>query len=196
MSQPYPGTERVPEREQVAARRDASSVCAYIGLGSNLADPENQLRRALGALDKIPHSRLIAASALYRSDPVGPQDQPNYINAVAGMETGLSPWALLAALQAIERAHGRVRGPVRWGPRTLDLDLLLFGKQRLDTPVLTVPHPFLHQRAFVLYPLAEIAPDLEIPGQGWLRDLLLGCPRAGLSRLPGFFHRDTMGEKR
>lgn len=143
----------------------------WIGLGSNLADPVAQLRRAFEALAAIPHTRLVARSALYRNPPMGPQDQPDYVNAVAQLATGLEPLALLDALQAIENAHGR-RRERRWGPRTLDLDLLLWGERVIDHPRLTVPHPGLPERPFVLYPLAEIAPELHIPGHGPLTRLL------------------------
>ena len=143
---------------------------AWIGLGSNLADPLAQLRRALDELDHLPETRLLAASSIYRSPPMGPKDQPDYFNAVARLETGLAPQALLAELQAIERAHDRVRER-RWGPRTLDLDILLYGGLIIDEPDLQVPHPGLHERAFVLYPLRELAPSLEIPGRGTVRIL-------------------------
>ncbi len=143
---------------------------AWIGLGSNLADPLAQLRRALDELDHLPETRLLAASSIYRSPPMGPKDQPDYFNAVARLETGLAPQALLAELQDIERAHDRVRER-RWGPRTLDLDILLYGGLIIDEPDLQVPHPGLHERAFVLYPLRELAPSLEIPGRGTVRIL-------------------------
>ena len=161
----------------------ATPVTAYIGLGSNLEDPLEQVRRALAELDAVPGSRLAARSGLYRSPPMGPAEQPHYINAVAALETRLEPRALLAELQRIERAHGRHRGADRWGPRTLDLDLLLYGERRIREPALTVPHPGLHERAFVLYPLAEIAAGLVVPGHGPLRELLQGCHRGELVRV-------------
>lgn len=143
-----------------------STVTAYIGLGSNLADPVTQLDRALAALATVPGSRLAASSRYYCNPPMGPQDQPDYVNAVAALETGLAPLELLAELQRIERAQGRRREATpRWGPRTLDLDLLLYGDQRLSLPGLEVPHPGLAERAFVLVPLAEIAPAVVVPGQ-------------------------------
>jgi len=154
-------------------------VKAYIGLGSNLADPRSQLLTAFDELARLPRSRLQATSSLYRSAPLGPPDQPDYLNAVAALETKLAPLALLAELQAIEAAHQRVRGE-RWGPRTLDLDLLLYADQRIDLPGLTVPHPGLPERSFVLYPLAEIAPALAIPGHGALDGLLEQCARGSL----------------
>ena len=156
---------------------------AYIGIGSNLEHPETQLRRAFRALAELPASRCVACSPLYRSEAVGgPPDQPEYLNAVAAVDTTLQPEALLTALQAIEATQGRVR-TVRWGPRTLDLDLLLYDHLVLDGPRLTLPHPRLHQRAFVVYPLYDIAPDLKIPGQGLLSELLKKIPQSTLARL-------------
>lgn len=156
---------------------------AYIGLGSNLATPLQQLRSALQALNALPHSQLIAQSSFYASDPLGPADQPRYVNAVAALDTDLSPLALLDALQRIELEQGRTRKAERWGPRTLDLDILLFGNLQLDEPRLTVPHYHMHARAFVLYPLAEIAPQLQLPDGRTLNDLLAACPYVGLERL-------------
>lgn len=156
----------------------------YIGLGSNLAEPREQLRGALRALAAIPSSRLVAVSSLYASDPLGPPDQPRYNNAVAALDTSLAPLELLDALQAIELAQGRVRKTERWGPRTLDLDILLFGDRLIDEPRLTVPHYHLHARAFVLYPLAEIAPQkLQLADGRNLTELLAACPFEGLERL-------------
>lgn len=139
--------------------------------------------RALDALAVLPGSRLLAASGLYRNPPMGPQDQPEYVNAAALIGTELAPLDFLDQLQAIETAQGRVRGAQRWGARTLDLDLLLWGQESLDHPRLQVPHPGLHERAFVLYPLAEIDPDLWVPGRGALRDLLAACSDSGLVRV-------------
>lgn len=156
---------------------------AYIGLGSNLATPLQQLHSALQALNALPHSQLIAQSSFYASDPLGPADQPRYVNAVAALDTDLSPLALLDALQRIELEQGRTRKAERWGPRTLDLDILLFGNLQLDEPRLTVPHYHMHARAFVLYPLAEIAPQLQLPDGRTLNDLLAACPYVGLERL-------------
>lgn len=156
----------------------------YIGLGSNLAEPREQLRGALRALAAVPSSRLVAVSSLYASDPLGPPDQPRYNNAVAALETLQAPLDLLDALQTIEKAQGRERKAERWGPRTLDLDILLFGDRLLDEPRLTVPHYHLHARAFVLYPLAEIAPQhLQLADGRNLADLLAACPFEGLERL-------------
>ena len=156
----------------------------YIGLGSNLAEPRRQLRSALDALTRIPDTQLAAVSSLYLSDPLGPPDQPRYHNAVAALNTSLPPLALLDALQAIELAHGRQRKAERWGPRTLDLDILLFGDRLISDARLTVPHYHMHARAFVLYPLAEIAPDgLQLADGRSLAALVASCPYEGLERL-------------
>jgi len=138
---------------------------AYIALGANLADPVAQITAALAALQNLPQSRLLHASSLYRTVPVGIHGQPDFINAVAAVETALSPQALLAALFAVEAQFGR-RRDFHHAPRTLDLDLLLYDDAILDTPALTLPHPRMHLRAFVLAPLLEIAPDCRIPGRG------------------------------
>lgn len=154
----------------------------YIGLGSNLAEPAEQLRSALQAMAQIDQTEMLGSSAFYASDSLLP-GQPRYTNAVAALDTRLEPLALLDALQAIENQHGRVRAE-RWGPRTLDLDILLFGQQRIDTPRLQVPHTQLHLRAFVLYPLAELLPaDYRLPDQRTLTQLLADCPFVGLERL-------------
>jgi 2-amino-4-hydroxy-6-hydroxymethyldihydropteridine diphosphokinase len=158
-----------------------SSFLVYIGLGSNLEGPRGQVERALEELAGLPQSRLLRHSRLYRSAPLGPEGQPDYINAVAALETALSPLDLLDELQRIETLHGRVRGE-RWGARTLDLDLLLFGEERIELPRLKVPHPEMANRAFVLIPLAEIAPaGLVIPGLGSLDRLLPGVSNASLT---------------
>ncbi|EQM69426.1 hypothetical protein L682_13350 [Aquipseudomonas alcaligenes OT 69] len=161
----------------------------YIGLGSNLAEPAAQLASALQAMAALPRTRLAAVSSLYSSDPLGPPDQPRYANAVAALDSELMPLELLDALQAIELAQGRVRKDERWGPRTLDLDILLFGERTLDEPRLQVPHYHMHARAFVLYPLAEIAGGgLKLPNGQPLQALLDACPFEGLEvvgRLPG-----------
>lgn len=160
------------------------NTTAYIGFGSNLADPLRQITHARATLAAWPGIHELAFSSLYRSAPLGPRDQPDYLNAVAAIATTLDVHALLAVLQTIEQQHGRRRNGVRWGPRTLDLDLLLYGDTVLTTPQLTLPHPGLLQRAFVLYPLYEIAPDLEIPGHGPLATHLTHCTAEGLQRLP------------
>lgn len=158
---------------------------AYVALGSNLDDPINHVRRAFDDLAVVPSTRLLACSSLYRTAPMGPAGQPDYINAVAEIETGLGALDLLDHLLAIERRHGRVRGAERWGPRTLDLDLLVYGDRQLHDARLTLPHPGIAERAFVLYPLAEIAADLRIAGLGALPDLLAACPSAGIERVAG-----------
>ena len=157
---------------------------AYIALGSNLSTPVEQLRAALRALAELPSSQLAAVSSFYASDPLGPPDQPRFVNAVAAVDTELAPLELLDALQRIEHEQGRVRKAERWGPRTLDLDILLFGERLVASERLTIPHYHMHARAFVLYPLAEIAPNLRLPDGRALRTLLDACPYAGLERLP------------
>lgn len=157
-------------------------MLAYIGLGSNLENPRAQVEQALVELATIPQSYLLAKSPLYRSAPVGPGDQPDYINATALLETFLTPLALLDALQAIEQSHQRVRIE-HWGPRTLDLDILLLDQLVLDSERLKVPHPYLTQRNFVLYPLADIAPELQLPDGTSLQQRIAQCPRDGLAPL-------------
>ncbi|UZE17129.1 2-amino-4-hydroxy-6-hydroxymethyldihydropteridine diphosphokinase [Pseudomonas sp. B21-054] len=155
----------------------------YIGLGSNLAEPAEQLRSAVQALAQLPDTQLAGVSAFYQSDSLLP-GQPRYTNAVAALDSRLAPLDLLDALQAIETGQGRERLE-RWGPRTLDLDILLFGDRLIDEPRLKVPHYHMQARAFVLYPLAELAPsDLRLADGRLLKDLLAACPFAGLERLP------------
>lgn len=154
---------------------------AYIGLGSNLENPLAQVKGAFDELGGIPDTVVLARSAIYSSRAVGPE-QPDYINAAALINTRLAPLALLDALQAIEQAHRRVRVQ-HWGPRTLDLDLLLYGNEIIGEERLTVPHPYLSQRSFVLYPLADINPHLQLPDGTPLADLLSRCPADGLVRL-------------
>jgi len=144
----------------------------YIGLGSNLDNPAAQLSKAITRLEDLPASDYLKCSAYYQSKPVGPQDQPDYVNAVAMLDTDLTALTLLDHLHAIEDQQGRVRGGERWGPRILDLDLLLYGDEQINEDRLIVPHPEMHKRGFVLYPLSEIAPDLEIPGRGPVTELL------------------------
>ncbi len=153
----------------------------YIAVGSNLSDPVAQANHAIEALKSLPKSRFIAASSLYSSTPMGPQNQPDYINAVVSVETELSPLELLDCTQAIEQEQGRVRKDERWGPRTLDLDILLFGNQQIDSERLIVPHYGMHVREFVLYPLHEIAPMLQLPDGTMLKELLKSVPLNGLS---------------
>ncbi len=144
----------------------------YIGLGSNLADPRAQVEDGLRALALLADTRLVRNSRLYRSAPWGRADQPEFVNAVAELDTTLAPKSLLDALLAIERQAGRKRDATRWGPRVLDLDILVYADLILDTPGLHVPHPHLHERVFVLMPLCEIAPELHIPGKGRADTLL------------------------
>jgi len=148
-------------------------VLACIGLGANLGDAAATVQAALQALDALPHTRLVKASRLYRTPAWGKTDQPAFVNAAAVLETELDARALLDAMLGIERDHGRERlDGQRWGARTLDLDLLLYGQDVIDEPGLHVPHPHLHERAFALVPLVEIAPDLVIPGHGRASDLV------------------------
>ncbi|MBE0468674.1 MAG: 2-amino-4-hydroxy-6-hydroxymethyldihydropteridine diphosphokinase [Methyloprofundus sp.] len=160
-----------------------NKVIVYIGLGSNLATPEAQIRAARQAINALNAAQETAFSSLYRSPPMGPQDQPDYVNAVMAVETDLSAIELLRCLQKIELDHGRVRKNERWGARTLDLDILLYGQQVINLPDLIVPHYGLAKRAFVLYPLQEIAPSLQLPGLGDISALVQLCPLDGLVRL-------------
>lgn len=155
---------------------------AYIALGANLGDPVATVRAAFAALSGLDGVRLAAASSLYRTAPVGLADQPDFINAVARVHTSLAPNALLKALLGLESEFGRVRQEKN-GPRTLDLDLLLYEDLVLDTPDLVLPHPRLHLRAFVLAPLAEIAPDLAIPGRGTVAAWLPAVANQAIERL-------------
>ncbi|ANB18693.1 2-amino-4-hydroxy-6-hydroxymethyldihydropteridine diphosphokinase [Dokdonella koreensis] len=151
----------------------AAQTLAWVGLGSNLADPVAQVRAGLDALAALPSTDVLARSRLYRTAPWGRTDQPVFVNAVARLSTALVPLDLLDALLGIERRHGRDRNSdLRWGPRTLDLDLLLYGDRRIEHARLTIPHPRLRERAFVLVPLAELDPELSIPGDGRVQDLL------------------------
>ncbi len=154
----------------------------FIGLGSNLAEPPQQLQQALSALSALEHSLLGLVSPLYRNPALGPGPQPDYINAVAELFTTLDAAELLRAMQAIETAQGRVR-TTRWAARTLDLDLLLYGDQTIATATLEIPHPRLRERNFVLYPLHDIAPDLTLPDGTSLATLLDCCPDRGLQQL-------------
>ncbi|MCW8885100.1 MAG: 2-amino-4-hydroxy-6-hydroxymethyldihydropteridine diphosphokinase [Motiliproteus sp.] len=158
------------------------TAITFIGLGSNLANPIDQVQRAFEELAQLPNSQLLKRSSLYRSDPVGPADQPDFINAAATLSTEFTPLQLLDQLQSIEQLHQRERIE-HWGPRTLDLDLLLYDQQVIDHPRLKVPHPYLEERAFVLYPLAEIAPELQLPDNQTLSELLATCPMGTLQQL-------------
>jgi 2-amino-4-hydroxy-6-hydroxymethyldihydropteridine diphosphokinase len=158
-------------------------LMAYIGIGSNLDDPVSQVREALEELDGIPDSVLVSQSSLYASKPMGPADQPDYVNAVAALDTLLSPGELLQTLHKIEQRLGRDRDGEKWGPRVIDLDLLLYGKKTIQTDTLTVPHPGLHERDFVIIPLAEIAGNLNIPGKGLLSTLIAACENHSVRKL-------------
>lgn len=170
-------------------QRLATPTRACIGLGANLGDPVQALRGAFGALAALPDSRLLATSRLYRTPAWGRTDQPDYVNAAVLLETGLAPQALLAQLLAIERAAGRLRegetAATRWGPRVLDLDLLLYGDRTLVEPGLRVPHPHLHERAFALVPLAEIAAAEPFPGHGSVGEALCQVDAAGVEAIEG-----------
>jgi len=155
---------------------------AYVGIGSNLDDPRARVLRAFDELDALPHTRVVRRSSLYRSAPVGYAAQPGFVNAVAGLETGLAAERLLTELHGIEARHGRRRSFAN-APRTLDLDLLLFGSARIATDALAVPHPRMHERAFVLRPLLEISPDADIPGRGPAKDFLDACAGQDAQRI-------------
>ncbi|WP_049535470.1 2-amino-4-hydroxy-6-hydroxymethyldihydropteridine diphosphokinase [Vibrio harveyi] len=156
-------------------------ITAYIAVGSNLADPVSQAKQAIEALKSIPNAEFVQASSLYSSTPMGPQNQPDYINAVVAIKTNLTPLELLDCTQAIEQEQGRVRKDERWGPRTLDLDIILYGNEVIDSERLTVPHYGMREREFVLYPLAEIAPSLQLPDGTEVSSLLEQVDRNGLS---------------
>lgn len=160
-------------------------VTAYVGIGSNLDGPAAHVAGAYEDLSRLPDTRVIARSPLYKSPPMGPQGQPDFINAVAALQTGLGAGMLMQALLSIETQHGRRRDGTRWGPRNLDLDLLLYGDTVSDAPELVLPHPGMHERAFVLYPLADIAPGLVIPGLGAVEELRARHPDARVVRVEG-----------
>jgi len=157
---------------------------AFIALGANLDHPERQIEGGIRELAALPRTRLVRRSSLYRSAPVGYLDQPDFVNAVAQIETGLGPRELLGALLAIEHRHGRMRDFPN-APRTLDLDIALYGNLTLHEEGLTIPHPRMHERAFVMVPLAEIAPDVLIPRRGTARELLRGVDAASVVRQTG-----------
>lgn len=152
----------------------------YLGLGANLGTPAAQVERALALIAALPETTLIARSPLYRSDPVGPAGQPDYCNAACMIDTTLEPLALLDAMQAIEVDAGRIRDGIRWAARLLDIDLLHIEGLSLSTPRLRLPHPHLQERNWVLVPLADFAPTLDIPGLGIVSDLAAAIGRAGL----------------
>lgn len=155
---------------------------AYVGLGANLGEPRRQLRTALEDLDGLAHTRLTASSRLYRSAPLGYVDQAEFVNAVAQLDTGLEPEDLLAKLLEIERRHGRKRSFPN-APRPLDLDLLLYGEAKFSTRRLTIPHPRMHERAFVLKPLLDLDPEISIPGKGAASELLAACGTQQIERI-------------
>lgn len=159
------------------------TVRAYVGIGSNLNDPVAQVREAVEELASLPDTLLVARSSLYGGKPMGPQDQPDYVNAVVALDTLLSAENLLEGLQRIEQLQGRTRTDEHWGPRIIDLDLLLYGKCVIDTPGLQVPHPGLHERDFVIIPLAEVAGNLRIPGRGLLTSLINQVENHSLKKL-------------
>ncbi|MFQ5470566.1 MAG: 2-amino-4-hydroxy-6-hydroxymethyldihydropteridine diphosphokinase [Gammaproteobacteria bacterium] len=158
-------------------------VSVYIGLGSNLDDPVGQIRTAVCSLDELYGSKVITQSSLYQSEPMGPRGQPKFINAVVRLDTSLSAHELLDNLQKIEVRQGRIRSRKRWGPRTLDLDILLFGNEIVKDDILVVPHPGLSEREFVLYPLYEIAPDVKIPELGNIEKIIKKCPLRNMIRI-------------
>ena len=159
------------------------TIRVYVGLGSNLEDPVAQVLEAVEELEMIPDSILVSRSSLYRGKPMGPADQPDYVNAVVAMDTLLSAEAFLQELQRIEDLQGRVRDGEKWGPRIIDLDLLMYGKQKINTPDLAVPHPGMHERDFVIIPLSELAGDVNVPGQGRLTALINKCENHSLRKL-------------
>lgn len=156
---------------------------AYVGLGSNLQEPTRQLENAFELLAEIPATRLIRKSSLYRSAPFGGVQQPDFVNAAAALMTRLSAAELLRELQRIEDAQGRERGDIRWGPRVLDLDLLVYSDQKIDTPDLIIPHPGVGERNFVLLPLGEVAPGLNIPGLGQIENIDVSYSEPAISRI-------------
>jgi len=159
-------------------------VDVYIGLGSNLDNPEDKIRLARATIAEQAHLTELKFSSLYSSPPMGPQDQPDYVNAVMRVQTDLPALELLRILQKIEHDFGRERKGARWGARTLDLDLLIYGDQQIEHPDLIVPHVGIAERAFVLYPMQEIADDdLFIPAKGCINDLVLQCPLEGLEKI-------------
>lgn len=158
-------------------------VCAFVALGSNLESPAQQVRLAISALDQLPSTRVVQASSLYQTPPWGVLDQPDFVNAVAELETALTPHDLLSELQRLEEAAGRVRAR-RFGPRVLDLDLLWHGQGAIETPLLTLPHPRMHERAFVMLPLAEIAPGLGLATGTTAAQQAARLDAAGILRLP------------
>ena len=158
-------------------------MTVLVGLGSNLDGPARQVETAFELLEALPETQVTARSSMYRSAPFGGIEQPDFVNAAVAMITSLGARALLEAMQGIERSRGRERDDVRWGPRVLDLDLLVYGALSIDEPGLAVPHPGIAERNFVLLPLREIAPELEIPGLGRIRDIPVNENEPRISRI-------------
>jgi len=156
---------------------------AYVAVGANLDDPLARVRQSFAHLAAIKATRLVATSRLYRTSPLGPQDQPDFVNAAVGLLSQLAAPELLTELKKLERSLGRATPVVRWGPRHIDFDLLIFGDERIQSEFLTVPHPGVPTRNFVLYPLLDIAPELFVPGHGRVRELASRVSAAGLSVL-------------
>jgi 2-amino-4-hydroxy-6-hydroxymethyldihydropteridine diphosphokinase len=159
------------------------TIRVYVGLGSNLEDPVAQVLEAVEELEMIPDSILVSRSSLYRGKPMGPADQPDYVNAVVAMDTLLSAENFLQELIRIEDLQGRTRDGEKWGPRIIDLDLLMYGKQKINKPDLIVPHPGMHERDFVIIPLSELVGDVNVPGQGRLTALINKCENHSLRKL-------------
>lgn len=159
------------------------TIRVFIGLGSNLDDPVAQVQDAIEELDMLPDTLVVAKSSLYSNTPMGPQEQPDFVNAVVALDTLLSPEDLFARMLKIEERAGRTRDGEQWGPRIIDLDLLMYGKNRIDTDILTVPHPGMHERDFVIIPLAEIAGNINIPGHGLLTSLINNVDNHNLKKL-------------
>lgn len=160
-------------------------VRVYVGVGSNLGNPVENVASAVTALGKLPSASSLVCSSFFTSEPIGYENQADFVNAVCMLETRMQPQQLLETLHQIEQKAGRQRDGVRWGPRTLDLDLLLYGDSVISTPTLVVPHPRMHERAFVLYPLQEISPYLEIPGAGTVAELAGRCSEQKCVRMTG-----------
>jgi len=163
--------------------QNSRQVRSFVALGSNLQKPRFQVERGLGLIAQSQHMELLNFSGLYSTEPMGPSDQPGYVNAVCEILTSMTAGQLLDALQAIEQKSGRQRNGVRWGPRTLDLDILLYANNKVASARLTIPHPGLLERSFVLIPLLEIAPDIEVPGVGAAADFLPEVTDYGIKRL-------------
>jgi len=166
-------------------------MIAYIAIGSNQQDPANQLHLAELAINKIKETTLLVASSLYCSQPMGPQDQPDYMNCVVKIDTLLTAIELLDELQLIEQSQGRVRKKERWGPRTLDLDIILYNNETIQTERLTIPHYGMRSREFVLYPLYEIDPQLILPDGTLLSQLLIRCDKNNLIKFCDKYHNDS-----